>query len=523
MTGNAPFGSSFSLFPSFGGRHFSLAPRRAARHRCGMPLPRPPFLRRIPARAAVALAALAVCVPGLFAQDAAPAADPPEGTLFGTPGGWGVSTVPRAGFAPVAPGRWAGRLAGDAEGVIPPPSAPFRIPRGGNPWKGFAVPALSLRFSGMLAWQWARTGALPEGGGESFSFKDARGKSRRAWLRLEDAETRRLRQGRIFSHNVGPNLGNVFLFAGSIEEGAVAWHVVTGPTREGPLAFQVRLAAMDGRERLFTLSVRIEPGEEGGACDVFLVPYEPRDATRAEDGTYRVRLALTPKTLNFPSVATVALSVGGEVAPPPPVVSVPDGAAELDPCTGRLDAPEGTVFRDVADALAFLELRAGGLFEDADDFEAMASSLARDGTGAPRVALEEGGRRAVLRLNPDPDLETSFNPADPAEGRPSRLRPNHAARLLAKALAAEGDVVVRAIGEEDACDYALNALRMADHPGTWEDGGVRPTVRLSHAECEFVATLARRLHAEGRKVYVRGTSPGAFRAAAAADGLAEAR
>lgn len=494
--------------------------------------PRTRFPRRIPVRAAVALAALASCVLAGFAQDAVPAADPPEGTLFGTPGGWGVSTVPRAGFAPVAPGRWAGRIAGDAEGVLPPPPAPFRIPRGGNPWKGCAVPALSLRFAGMLAWQWARTGALPDGGGESFSFKDARGKSRRAWLWLEDAATglatplsasRRLRQGRLFSRNVGPNLGDVFLFAGSIEDGAVAWHVVTGPTREGPLAFQVRLAAMDGRERLFTLSVRIEPAEEGGACDAFPVPFEPREATRAEDGTYRFRLALTPKTLNFPSVATVALSVGGEVAPPPPVVPVPDGAAELEPCTGKIDAPEGTVFRDAADALAFLELRASGLFGDADDFEAMASSLARDGTGAPRVALEEGGRRAVLRLNPDPDLETSFNPADPAEGRPSRLRPNHAARLLAKALAAEGDVVVRAIGEADACDYALNALRMADHPGTWEEGAGRPAVRLSHAECEFVAALARRLHAEGRKVYVLGASPGAFRAASAADGLVEER
>jgi hypothetical protein len=363
----------------------------------------------------------------------------------------------------------------------------------------------------MLSWLWARTGALPDDREESFSFQDAEGRTRRAWLRLEDAETgvavplsasRRLRQGRRFSRNVGPNLGDLYLYTGSIEDGAVAWHVVTGPTVEGPLAFQLRLAAMDGRERFFTLSVRIDPPHEGDTSDVFPVSCEPRVCERAGDGTFRFRLALTAKTLNFPSIATVALSVGGPAAPTPPAVPLPAQAVVLDPCTGFLVAPEGTAFRDAADALAFLELRASGLFDDADDFEAMASSLARDADGAPRLELGDGGGNAVLRLNPDPDLETSFNPADPSEGRPSRLRPNHAARLLAKALAGKGDVWVWPIGEEDVCDYAGNALRMADHPATWEEGILRPAVRLSHAESEFVSALARRLHADGRKVYV---------------------
>jgi hypothetical protein len=450
-------------------------------------------------------------------------------SLFGVPGSWGVSTAEREGFSPVAPGLWAGRLP-EGEEAAPFPPAPFRLPRGGNPWAGFAYPALSMRYEKMLAWLWSRTGALPEGRKESFSFKDAAGGTRKVRMVLTDAETgvatplsatHRLRQGRLLSHNVGPNLGDVFLYTGSIEDGAVAWHVVTGPTEEGPLAFQARFASMDGRERFFTLSVGIDP-PEGGGNDVVPAPFEPRDVIRLDDGSLLFRFALTPKTLNFPCIATFALSVGEKGAPRlPPAVPVPDGAPEITPASFVLAAPGGTVFRDGPDALAYLEARASGLFADAAACEAVAASLARDGSGAPRVALRDGGKEAVFFPNPDPDLETSFNPgSDTAGGRPSRIRPNRAERLLAEALAADGDVVVRATAG-DLLDYGECALRMADHPATFADGDFRPAVRLAHAECEFLSALSRRLHADGRKLVVRDASPGRTFSAAAADGVAE--
>jgi len=474
-------------------------------------------------------AALLFC---LLAGAGCPAASAGDvaAVLFGVPGSWGVSTAPREGFSPIAPGRWAGRLADDAEGVAPPPPAPFRLPREGNPWRGCVATTLSHRFPKMLSWLWSRTGALPEGRDDSFFFKDAQGKTRRAWLSLLDEETglsvplsaaRRLRQGRLLSHNVGPDLGDLFLYAGSLEDGAVAWQVVVGPTEEGPLAFQGRIAAMDGRERFFALSVAVETPE---GDDLAVNPHEPRDVTRAEDGVFLFRLAPTAKTVNFPSVATFALEIGPRRVPAaPPAVPFPEGALVLSPARETVEAPEGTRFRDAADVLSFLELRASGLFEDADDFAALLASLARDEAGAPRVTVADDGSCAVLLVNPDPDYETSFHPGEDTDaGRPSRLRPNRAARLLAKALASDGDVVVRAIGADDACDHSLAALRMADHPATHEAGVLRPAVRLAHAEDEFVAALARRLHAAGRKLFVCDDSPHRAFSAVAADGLVEA-
>ena len=445
-----------------------------------------------------------------------------EDGVAGEAGGWGVSFAPRDGWSEVAEGRWMGRVGAEETDVAPLPPPPLVLRRGGNPWREYARETLSLRFGRMLRWVWSRT-PLPEvAEDESFRIADASKRERSVAMELVDMESgerfamrpeHRLRQGRIFSRKKGAMLGDVWMYAGGIEGGAVTWQVVAGHTPEGGYALLGRLASMDGRTRFFACSVGLR--DDGGDM-LRVTPSEPRRCRPWTEGGFRgftFDLACTPETLNFPCEATFSLEIGGKK----PAEDVPEAPAEacwIVPASWGVDAPEGETFRSAEDVFDFLRVRTSGAFRDADAWLAAQSCLARDPAGEALLVLDLGGYVAAGLLNCDPDFETAESLGDGAGGpdapKTVNLQANRATVVLETCLRApETDVVAIPLamgGGEGNLDYQLRALRMSDYPavpGPLPDGGFRAAVPLAAAEYEFFAALSRALKANGKRLWIQ--------------------
>ena len=494
------------------------------------------------------------------------------GLHFGD-GGWAAVAQWPEGRPPPFPqwtfldGLWVGRWPADAEEAdwgegrlraaeaLPVPLAPGYLPQVRNAYGACVVRSLSVRFDAQIrAHRWSLA-FPPKGEASAFVPLRLEHGSPVAWtLWLEDAETgarwelrpeRMGVEGGMFERQKGDSR----LYAGMVDGGRIEWHAVVARSPRGRRIVQARVRTFDGAARLLRLrfmarafgSVRAAVQAElppalvdargDGAVGLFADLAEPRRfrAVLEEPGQFGLEfdLAVTRSTGNFPRSASISVEMdawpssgaeyaaaeaaarlvrfGGTVPVPPEVRS---GAADwrpIEPSLQALEHPGG--FLGEADVLHALWLRMSGLFADHGWMASAFLCAAQDSAGRPRIAFD--GDRAVVAVNPDPDLDTVLE-----------MGQNRGLALLARVLAEGGGAVwLRALGGAESLDHHVRALRMCDYPAVWEEGTNAVGVDLRHAEAETIASLACVLRGRGVALLVGDAGPMAPFTTAYADAL----
>lgn len=467
-----------------------------------------------------------------------------EPVLYEGSGGWGVvSGVPESTRSPdgnwhFEEGVWIGRIPAATDSLmwggrrlpraeaLPPPLAPAVLPLVRNPFGPCVVRSLSVRYDSVVrSRRWSLVFA-PEGQEPEFHPLVLPG-GRQAELRLmlEDVvsgrrrELRPTRQGREKALQEGEH--DARFYAGTLDEGDLEWSLVVVPGPRGRPILQGRVMSMNSPNRLFRLRVLVRTGvpgapvlqdesppavvagQNGTAFALFADLAEPRRfravADEPESMGIEFDLAVAKATGNFPQSATFSLEadaweprnpgavaeeaieqlahVGGGVALPEAVARGEAGAlAVFEPGRMELSHPGG--FQDRADVLHYLMLKTAGLFPDRDWAASAFLCAVQDAGGGARIQLE--GDRAILAVNPDPDLQTLLEMGQ-NRGRTvlDRIRRSGAPAVF-----------LRASASPPGLDYNGRALHLCDYPAVWEEGSTAPGVDLRHAEIELIAALA---------------------------------
>lgn len=506
-------------------------------------------MSRLAAGLALALAA------GIPAARGAPALYAGEGgwaAVTGIPD----ATLPTDGPWNHLEGVWIGRLpegttklewgAGAAKQVVEPqapPPPPAALPSSRNAFGACVVRSLSVRFDSVLRsrrWSLIFTEeneqpdfeplALPEGRTAALALELEDAVSGQRWnLRPE----RRGREGGRFTGRNDPRL-----YAGTLDDGDVDWTLIVVPKENGRLMLQGQLLLLKSDVRLLRWRLSVKAGASGapllgtesppvllavdGTDALALYPdlAEPRRFRAWADAPDAVGLefdlAATKATGNFPRRATFSLEIeawktadpetaraeamaklaraGGAVALPEFVAREGLGSVPaFEPAAMRLSHPGG--FRDSADVLRYLQLRASGLFRDFDWAASAFTCAAQDASGAPQLALD--GAAAALAVNPDPDLESMLEWGQ-----------NRGLTLLERIRRSGAKLVwIRAGAWPRRLDYGARALYLCDYPAVWADGSPAPAVDLGHAEAELVSSLACALKATGTGLLVEDGGP----------------
>ena len=452
-------------------------------------------------------------------------------------------------------GTWIGRLPAGAETLEwdgatmavaeapPPPLAPAELPLKRNSFGECAVKSLSVRYDPVVRsrrWSLLFSDEGAEQDFEPLPLPD--GRRAALAMELEDVDTgrrwelrpsRRGREGGLI-----PAAADARFHAGMVDEGDLDWSLVTFPKEDGRRIVQGRLMAVKSDVRRLRARIYVAAGAEGEAVlqaepapavvavadgvatGLFPDLAEPRRcrAATGRPGMIGIEFDLAPTrdTANFPRKATFGLEVdawetaGPEAAPAEALarlaraggtVPVPEevlragaaAAAVYAPARQDLEHPGG--FRDGADALNFLMLKTAAPFAERDWAASALQCAARDAAGRPRVARE--GDRAVVTVNPDPDLETMLE-----------LGQNRGLTLLDRLQRSGAKAAwIRASGASPGLDHGARALRMCDYPAIWEEAGGAPGVDVRHAEAELIASLACALRPAGVCLIVEDGGP----------------
>lgn len=406
---------------------------------------------------------------------------------------------------------------GEGEGGLP-----IQLPLKRNPFGPCLLRPLGIRFDGeMRGHRWA---LIVPGKGESAALEGYRGAAVR--IEVEDAESgerweavpeRMGRSGGMFA--VLSGTGALRFYAGMLrgEGDALEWQLITDDRKGGERHCHLQVTAPTGKAR--RLRVRATVGEPegdaggtgpaallcGGKTMMRLDAAEPRDWRRIPGG-FEFKAAATPATGNFPRSATFAWELRerqeGEGAEwwegALEAMPLPEGDAVLwtYPTEERFWLAGEEEPGVVEAGVHLLETAAGA--KDRGEGERLASAwvcAARGGDGAPAMTAakaEDGRWKVRLGVNPDPDLPPDLS-----------LGPNRATAILQEAVRRGAGTVVLDFRGTEGMDAGPAALRIADFPATWEDGGGGGVgVRLRDAAAEAAATLACALHREGIAVVV---------------------
>lgn len=506
--------------------------------------------------AGVRRAAAAALLAGAAAPPAcaAPALYAGEGGWYAATG-FPADVRPGDGLWNFVDGVWIGRLSpglaslewgtGEAKQIAaaqPAPPPPVALPATRNAFGACVVRSLSIRYDSAVRsrkWSLIFGSKFEEPDFEPLAFPGR--PSAALALELEDVDAgtrwplrpeRRGREGGVIS-----SATDARFYGGMLPDRDVDWTLIVVPLANGRhvLQGQVQLLASEQRRLRLRLAVR------AGAAGVPVLQAECPPAILAVDGTRALALfpdlaeprrfraapgapdeaaiefdlAVTRATGNFPRRATFSLEVaawttadpdaarretvaqlaraGGAVPLPESVRTV--GLADVPafaPASQRLEHPGG--FRDGADALHHLALRASDLFRDAEWMASAYQCAAVDAQGEPQVA--RSGDAAVVAVNADPDLEAMLEwGQNRGQTVLERVRRSGAAAVWIRA------------GTAAALDCGARALYLCDYPAVWGDDSPQPAVDVRHAEAELVSSLSCVLKNAGTCLLVEDAGP----------------
>ena len=452
-------------------------------------------------------------------------------------------------------GAWIGRLPegttrlewgeGEAKQVVaaqPAPPPPVALPATRNAFGACVVRSLSIRYDSVVRsrkWSLIFGNKFEKPDFETLAFP---GRPAAALaLELEDVDAgarwplrpeRRGREGGILS-----SAADARFYGGMLPDRDVDWTLIVVPRGNGRyvLQGQVQLLASDQRRLRLRLAVR------AGAAGIPVLQAECPPAILVADGTRALALfpdlaeprrfrsasgapdeaaiefdlAVTRATGNFPRRATFSLEIAAWQSADPEAarreavaqlaraggaVPLPDsvrkaGLADVPafaPASQRLEHPGG--FRDGADALRHLALRAADLFRDADWMASAYQCAAVDARGEPQVA--RAGDEAVVAVNPDPDLEAMLEWGQ-----------NRGQTVLDRIRRSGASAVWIRAGTAAALDYGARALYLCDYPAIWGDDSPQPAVDVRHAEAELLSSLSCMLKNSGICLLVEDAGP----------------
>ena len=450
---------------------------------------------------------------------------------------------------------WIGRLsagltrlewgAGAAKPVAeaqPAPPPPVVLPATRNAFGPCAVRSLSIRYDAVVRsrkWSLVFAGKDENPDFEPLAFP---GRPPAALaLELEDVATgqrwplrpeRRGREGGVFSKSTDARF-----YGGLLPDRDVDWTLIAVPLANGRHILQGQLQLLQSDQRRLRLRLAVRAGAPGvpvlqaesppvllavaGTSALALYPdlAEPR-RFRAESGApdeavVEFDLAVTKATGNFPLRATFSLEVaawptadpetaqreavaqlaraGGAVALPAAVRAVGlDDVPAFAPASQRLVHPGG--FRDGADVMHHLALKASDLFRDADWAASAFQCAAADAQGDPQVALT--GDEAVVAVNADPDLDAMLEWGQ-----------NRGLTLLERVRRSGAAAIWIRAGTAAALDHGARALYLCDYPAVWEGDSPAPAVDVRHAEAELISSLACVLKSTGTCLLVEDAGP----------------
>jgi len=439
--------------------------------------------------------------------------------------------------------HWGDRVLPLAD-ALAPPLAPTLLPPVRNAFGPCVVRSLSVRFESQIrAHRWslvfAREGEEPE----ISPLVLAHGPPVSLDMWLEDIDQGQVwplrpermgREGGMFERQKG----EARLYAGMLDEDRLEWHLVVARSPAGRRIVQIRIRSFDNESRRFRLRVAVRTGargdpvlqdesppavvavDDGVAVALFVDLAEPRRyrmlAGETDGMGLEFDLAVTRATGNFPRSATVSLELdawptaGMDAAPQEALerlavlaalTALPEDLLEQGPGTVPVFEPSRLVlthpggFHDTSDALHYLLLRMTGLFEDYDWHSSGFLCLAQDADDQPSIRLEDD--RAILAINPDPDLETMLE-----------MGQNRGLTLLRHVLGSGAEAVwIRAGREESGLDHHMRGLYMCDYPAVWDERTGRLGVDVRHAEAELIASLACVLKDHGVALLVEDAGP----------------
>ncbi len=436
-------------------------------------------------------------------------------------------------------GAGAGRPVAEAQPAPPPPVV---LPATRNAFGACAVRSLSIRYDSVVRSR--RWSLIFAGNDEEPEFEPLAlpGRPPAALaLELEDVATgqrwpvrpaRRGREGSIFSQSTDARF-----YGGMLPDRDVDWTLLVVPLANGRQILQGQIQLLAGDQRQFRLRLAVRAGAPGvpvlqpecppvllavaGTSALALFPdlAEPRRCRAGsgapDEAVIEFDLAVAKATGNFPRRATFSLEVaawttadpetaqreavaqlaraGGAVALPAAVRAGRfDDVPAFAPASQRLEHPGG--FRDGADALHHLALRASDLFRDADWMASAYQCAAVDARGDPQVVRT--GDEAVVAVNADPDLEAMLEWGQ-----------NRGLTLLERVRRSGAAAVWIRAGTAAALDHGARALYLCDYPAVWEEGSPLPAVDVRHAEAELISSLACVLKSAGTCLLVEDAGP----------------
>lgn len=502
----------------------------------------------------LAVAAALFAGAGPSAARAAPALYAGEGGWFAITG-LPADVRPSEDPWSFADGVWIGRLSadlarmewgtGDAKEVLeaqPAPPPPVVLPATRNAFGACAVRSLSIRYDTAVRshrWSLVFAGLDEDPDFEPLAFPD--GSSAALALELEDAATgqrwplrpaRRGREGGTF-----PKATDARFYGGKLPDSDVDWTLIAVPLADGRQILQGQVQLLESDERRFRLRLAVRAGAPGvpilqaecppailavkdtRAVAIFPDLAEPRRFRAAggapDEAAVEFDLAVVAATGNFPRRATFSLEVAAwETADPETAqreaaarlaraggaVPLPDsvrtaglaGVPTFAPAAQRLVHPGG--FRDGADALRHLALKASELFPDADWAASAYQCAAVDAGGEPQAA--RNGDEAVVAVNADPDLDALLEWGQ-----------NRGQTVLERVRRSGAPAVWIRAGTAAALDYGARALYLCDYPAVWGGDSPRPAVDVRHAEAELISSLSCILKSAGTCLLVEDAGP----------------
>ena len=488
-----------------------------------------------PARAAPALYA---GEGGWYAVTGLPADVRPSDDLWNFADGVWIGRL-SAGLASMEWGTGSAKQIAEAQPVPPPPVV---LPATRNAFGACAVRSLSIRYDGTVRsrrWSLVFAGKDEEPDFEPLAFP---GRPDAALaLELEDVATgqrwplrpvRRGREGGTFAKATDARF-----YGGALPDSDVDWTLIAVPLANGRHVLQGQIQLLESDERRFRLRLAVRAGAPGvpvlqeecppailavdGARALALFPdlAEPRRFRAAggapDEAAVEFDLALTRATGNFPRRATFSLEVAawetadaatarqealarlaraGGAVPLPDAVRTAGlgGVPAFAPAGQRLVHPGG--FRDGADALHHLALKASALFPDAEWAASAYQCAAVDAQGEPQTARH--GDEAVLAVNADPDLDALLEWGQ-----------NRGQTVLARVRRSGAAAVWLRAGTAAALDWGARALYLCDYPAVWGEGSPRPAVDVRHAEAELISSLSCVLKSAGTCLLVEDAGP----------------
>ena len=505
-------------------------------------------------RGALAAAAAWLAGAGAFPAHGAPALYAGEGGWYAVTG-LPADTAPSDGLWNFADGVWIGRGTdgltrmewgtGAAQQVAeaqPPPPPPVVLPATRNGFGACAVRSLSIRYDAAVRshrWSLVFAGKFEEPDFEPLVLPDHA--PAKLALELEDVATgerwplrpvRRGREGGTF-----PAATDARFYGGMLPDRDVDWTLIAVPLANGRQILQGQVQLLASEQRRLRLRLAVRAGAPGvpvlqAECPPAILAVDGADALAlfpdlAEPRRFRVGngkpdeavvefdLAVTKATGNFPRRATFSLEVAawktadpetarreavaqlaraGGAVPLPEAVRTAGlgGVPAFAPAAQRLVHPGG--FRDGADALRFLALKASELFPDAEWAASAFQCAAVDARGDPQAAL--AGDEAVVAVNADPDLEAMLEWGQ-----------NRGQTLLERVRRSGAPAVWIRAGTAAALDYGARALYLCDYPAIWGEDSPEPAVDVRHAEAELISSLSCVLKNAGTCLLVEDAGP----------------